>query len=123
MAPIQGTRAIPLPVHSASCLDCFCLRVNGSTTFTGLNEDETAFSEELLAYWLSFVRSGDPNTYKLQRSPQWPSYATGQRIVLQQRANGTFESLGESGVYAEDEPSGELERCAFIATKSEHMQD
>ncbi|KZT22327.1 hypothetical protein NEOLEDRAFT_1171468 [Neolentinus lepideus HHB14362 ss-1] len=39
---------------------------NGSTAFSPQD-----FSWEIIAYWLSFVCSGDPDTYKLDRSPQW----------------------------------------------------
>jgi len=93
---------------------------NGSVTFTNLNDAETAFSQELIAYWLSFVRSGDPNTFKLARSPEWPSYSTGRRAVLQEDPK---EAPIGSGVFAEMEPQKEADRCAFIASKADRMQD
>lgn len=74
---------------------------------------ETAFAEELIAYWLSFVRSGDPNTFKLARSPTWPAYTPSEkgRVVLQQ---GTPTASGST---SELEPVRESERCAFVASK------
>lgn len=74
---------------------------------------ETAFAEELIAYWLSFVRTGDPNTHKLARSPAWPEYTSSRkvRIVLQQG------SPDKSGSVTQVEPQRESERCAFVAGK------
>ncbi|KAF8532038.1 alpha/beta-hydrolase, partial [Gautieria morchelliformis] len=89
---------------------------NGSTVFTGLNPVEQAFSEELIAYWLSFVRSSDPNTHRLSRSPEWPAFSLpplsnqGKRQVLQQEPNNTTVT---SGVISEVEPQLEAQRCEF----------
>lgn len=95
-------------------------RTNGSMTFTGLNEVETAFSEELIAYWLSFVRAKDPNTFKLPRSPAWSEFSANERVVLQADPNN---STTNTGIYVETEPEAEMKRCAFVATKYAHMQD
>ncbi|KIP09951.1 hypothetical protein PHLGIDRAFT_66574 [Phlebiopsis gigantea 11061_1 CR5-6] len=86
---------------------------NGSTTFSPMTPSEDAFAEELIAYWLSFVRAGNPNTFKLPRSPTWPAYAhaSGQRIVL------TEGSTTVSGSTAERIPSDEVQRCTFVASK------
>ncbi|KZT22314.1 alpha/beta-hydrolase [Neolentinus lepideus HHB14362 ss-1] len=94
---------------------------NGTTTFTPQTPVELAFTSELFAYWLSFVRSGDPNTYKLDRSPEWPQYsfASRNRIVLQQDPQNTTTN---SGNYAEPEPDAESLRCAFVASKVDHQQ-
>lgn len=86
---------------------------------------EKAFAAELIAYWLSFVRSGDPNTYKLERSPTWDEYFTTgeslkERVVLQQPADN---STTESGSFIEMEPVVESGRCAFVATKVQHEQN
>lgn len=86
---------------------------------------EKAFAAELIAYWLSFVRSGDPNTHKLDRSPIWPEYFTTgpdlkQRIVLQQDPNNLTTV---SGSFQEMEPVVESGRCAFVASKVEHEQN
>ncbi len=88
---------------------------NGSTRFSGMTAAEDAFASEMIAYFLSFVRTGDPNTYRLARSPEWPGYSVGgeRRMVLQQ---GTET---ESGCFGE---SVEQERCAFVATKAAAQQ-
>ncbi|TFY65960.1 hypothetical protein EVG20_g5126 [Dentipellis fragilis] len=89
---------------------------NGSTTFSPMTPIQDAFAEELIAYWLSFVRSGNPNTYKLPRSPTWAPYASGSkvRIVLQQ---GPANSTTISSSFIEAEPEKERERCQFVASK------
>ena len=50
-----------------------------------MTPSEEAFAEELIAYWLSFVRAYDPSEFKLERSPSWPKYTAQSlnRIVLQ----------------------------------------
>lgn len=88
---------------------------------------EQAFAAELIAYWLSFVRSGDPNTFKLERSPSWDGYFTTgkslkERIVLQQ-AGDNEDPATESGSFIEMEPVVESGRCAFVATKAEDEQN
>ena len=79
---------------------------------------DQAFAAELIAYWLSFVRSANPNTHKLARSPTWPVYNTTAqlRTVLQE---GTATS---SASFVEKVFSQEAERCAFVATKDQHQE-
>jgi len=92
---------------------------NGTVAFSPMTPTETAFAEELIAYWLSFVRSGDPNTHKLARSPTWPAYTMSNkaRVVLQQ---GTPD---QSGSTTELEPQNETERCLFVASKVLQQQN
>ncbi|KAI0795489.1 alpha/beta-hydrolase [Abortiporus biennis] len=94
--------------------------VNGTTTFTPMTPVQRAFAEELIAYWLSFVRSGNPNTFKLARSPTWPGYDANEklRVVLQQGPDPT-----SSGSQIETEPNLESQRCVFVASKSVIEQD
>ncbi|KAK7461830.1 hypothetical protein VKT23_008260 [Stygiomarasmius scandens] len=94
---------------------------NGTGEFTPMTDVENAFAEELIAYWLSFVRSGDPNTFKLDRSPVWNDY-TGeeQRIVLQQDPQNRTTT---SGISMEAEPEKERDRCAFVQSKSDKEQN
>ncbi|KAJ4480248.1 alpha/beta-hydrolase [Lentinula aciculospora] len=100
---------------------------NGSGTFTPMTPVETAFAEELIAYWLSFVRSGNPNTFKLDRAPTWTEYLIAgstnelkQRIVLQQDPDN---SINVSGSFIEMEPKEESARCKFVASKAEEEQN
>ncbi|OBZ66688.1 Acetylcholinesterase [Grifola frondosa] len=95
---------------------------NGSTVFQPMRPADEAFAEELIAYWLSFVRAGDPNTYKLARSPMWPSYTINkkERIVLQE---GPDNSTTVSGSFPEVEPDLETKRCLFVASKVHQEQD
>jgi len=85
---------------------------------------EIAFAEELIAYWLSFVRSGDPNTFKLKRSPEWtqfnPNAPALKRMVLQQ---GPGTTTDVSGSFIEDEPEVETDRCTFVISKAAKEQN
>ncbi|KAG6894638.1 hypothetical protein C0992_005283 [Termitomyces sp. T32_za158] len=94
--------------------------VNGTTTFTPMTPIEDAFASELIAYWLSFVRSGDPNTFKLSRSPVWPGYSAQDRsrIVLQQP-----ETLTTSGSFIEKEMEPETQQCDLIASQVADQQN
>ncbi|KAK1235333.1 hypothetical protein PQX77_001443 [Marasmius sp. AFHP31] len=100
--------------------------VNGTNEFTPMTPVETAFAEELIAYWLSFVRSGDPNTFKLARSPEWPRYtdeipaSRRKRIVLQE---DPMNSTTRSGNFIEQQPENQAHRCAVVAGKSEGEQN
>lgn len=82
----------------------------------------TAFAEELIAYWLSFVRSGNPNTYRLTRSPTWSRYtkANRMRMVLQQNP---AEILSRSGSVLEVEGEAEAGRCALVGTLAVEMEN
>ncbi|KAJ7654360.1 Alpha/Beta hydrolase protein [Mycena rosella] len=95
---------------------------NGSVTFTPMTPVETSFAEELIAYWLSFVRAGNPNTFKLARSPLWPQFtsAVKNRIVLQQdRQNLTTQS----GSFLETQSVLESQRCEFVASQVDIQQN
>ncbi|KAG5638534.1 hypothetical protein H0H81_012034 [Sphagnurus paluster] len=98
------------------------LSYNGTTEYTPVNDIQRSFAEELIAYWLSFVRSGDPNTHKLARSPVWPTYDSKKpgRIVLQQAATS---DKGSSGSWAEYEDKSETQQCAVIAGQVAHQEN
>ena len=81
---------------------------------------EDAFAAELIAYWLSFVRSGDPNRYKLSRSPKWPMYKNTSRIVLQQ---GPGIATTVSGSFVEAELETDKTRCALVGSQAEQLQN
>ncbi|KAF8871765.1 Alpha/Beta hydrolase protein [Infundibulicybe gibba] len=85
---------------------------NGSTTFTAMTPVELSFAEELIAYWLSFVRSANPNTHKLSQSPSWTHYNAGpSRIVLSENPEN---STVASGSVMEPEPENETARCIIV---------
>ncbi|PBL04287.1 alpha/beta-hydrolase [Armillaria gallica] len=92
---------------------------NGTTTFSPMTAEEKAFAEELIAYWLSFVRAKNPNTFKLKRSPIWNGYAADSKdqIVLQQNTTTA------SGSFVELEPQKDGDRCRFVASKAEKEQN
>ncbi|KAJ7796522.1 Alpha/Beta hydrolase protein [Mycena olivaceomarginata] len=87
---------------------------NGTGVFTPMTPIETAFAEELIAYWLSFVRSGNPNTFKLARSPLWSPFTNSakSRIVLQEDQHNITT---QSGSFLETESALESRRCSFVA--------
>ncbi|KAF7300838.1 Aldolase-II domain-containing protein [Mycena kentingensis (nom. inval.)] len=85
---------------------------NGTGVFTPMTPTQSAFASELIAYWLSFVRAGNPNTFKLARAPVWESFSPSaklNRIVLQQG------SVDASGSFLEVQSEGETRRCEFSA--------
>lgn len=96
---------------------------NGTTVFTPFTPIAEEFSEELIAYWLSFVRTLDPNVHKLSRSPIWPTFtvdASRKRVVLQEELG---DSKTRNGIFVENEPEGNEERCAFVASKVKRTQN
>ena len=104
-------------MQPAHCLP----RADGFVEFVGLNPTESAFAQELIAYWISFIRSGNPNTYKLPGSPTWNSFSNGNaRIVLQQGPDG--DPAHPSGSFLEAESDAERDRCALVASKASRLQ-
>jgi len=88
---------------------------NGTAVHETQTAAEQAFAEETIAYWLSFVRSGDPSKYKLSRSPAWPKYTTSSpsRILLAESDDTT-----KSKSSVELVPASEINRCTLLGTKS-----
>lgn len=115
----------PLVEHAAEISMMFAgtnTSFNGTTTYVPETPADLAFASELIAYWLSFVRSADPNTYKLARSAAWPSYTLDYRarIVLERDPQN---STTVSGSYMEMEPVSETLGCAFSASQVDHEQN
>ncbi|KIJ35249.1 hypothetical protein M422DRAFT_262418 [Sphaerobolus stellatus SS14] len=74
-----------------------------------LNSTELALSKEIIAYWTSFARSGNPSTFKESYSPNWVEWqGTGKRVVMTRgnSPDGTASTL-------ESVSSFEKERCTF----------
>ncbi|PWN52525.1 alpha/beta-hydrolase [Violaceomyces palustris] len=60
----------------------------------GKNRRDLDLSDEMNAYWVSFVATGNPNTLKLDRSPAWPSYAkAGDQMHFTNTAKGLRTSV------------------------------
>ncbi|KAG1730281.1 Alpha/Beta hydrolase protein [Suillus paluster] len=95
---------------------------NGTFTFQPQTLAERAFASEIIAYWLSFVRSSKPNTYKLDKSPVWGAYNESKpvRVVLMQDPQN---STNVTGSYMEEQPVPETVRCAFAISKAEVCQN
>lgn len=86
-----------------------------------MNDSQQGFASELIAYWLSFVRSFDPNTFKLDKSPYWNSFKDDRaRVVLQEDPNGRTDV---SGSFLGNENDAEQERCEFVGSKLEQEQN
>ncbi|KAG1730280.1 Alpha/Beta hydrolase protein [Suillus paluster] len=95
---------------------------NGTAEFTPQTDAQKAFASELIAYWLSFVRTGNPNTYKLPKSPVWGNYNESDpvRMVLMQDLKN---SVDVSGSYMEGQPAPQTARCAFAISMAEVCQN
>ncbi|KAF9522500.1 alpha/beta-hydrolase [Crepidotus variabilis] len=119
----QPTPGAPKVYHAAENWMMFkgtSTGYNGTTTFQPQSATNEAFEEELIAYWLSFVRSGDPNTFKLSHSPKWNVYKSNtERIVLQQPEDG---STATSGSYLEEEGE-EIQRCQIVERQAGAQQN
>lgn len=95
-------------------------RYNGTFVYpTPLTPAENALAEELIAYWLSFVRDYNPNTYRLPRSPEWHQFTPESRnkAVL---TKGTPE---KSAVTVEVVSEKEYKRCQYFASIYEILED
>ncbi|KAJ3561324.1 hypothetical protein NP233_g10263 [Leucocoprinus birnbaumii] len=114
-------------LHSAELNKMFRgvhIGLNGTYTFSKQTPSEVAFSQELIAYWLSFARTLDPNTHKLDRAPVWPAYSVDKRdrIVLQEAPVGS-DVGAVSGSYLEIESETDAQRCSLMASMVDEMQN
>jgi carboxylesterase type B len=70
---------------------------------------ERALNPTIQAYWTSFLRTKDPNTYKLASAPTWEVFGTtgsGPRMHF-------VNALGDVGM--ENVDQGQMERCAYLS--------
>ncbi|KAF8579657.1 alpha/beta-hydrolase [Ramaria rubella] len=82
---------------------------NAGFTFKEFNTTELPLSQEIISYWTSFTRAGDPSKFKQSFSPVWDKQSTGKRVVMTRSTtpgNGTASTLEEMTAY-------EVERCLF----------
>ncbi|KAF5373821.1 hypothetical protein D9758_000817 [Tetrapyrgos nigripes] len=133
--PTKGSSAVAHSAESWMMFGGTNTGNNGTSIFTPLSPTDKLFSEELISYWLSFVRTGNPNSFKQARSPYWEKYTTEplethyqvpmtetdvlprRRMVLQKDANGDDTASPISGCFLEREPENEGNRCTFVGTK------
>ncbi|KZT51035.1 alpha/beta-hydrolase [Calocera cornea HHB12733] len=93
---------------------------NGTTVFHELTAEQRDFFHEMLAYFTSFVRTGSPNSHKLDRSPEWPLYKEERnRQVLQHQFQADLErdassTEGTSAMWLEDVSQSEQQRCEAL---------
>lgn len=64
----------------------------GATSYNP-GQPNNAIISIVQSYWLSFVRSGDPNTYKAANAPVWEPFTHGKRLRLQTNNTG-MEIIG-----------------------------
>ncbi|KIM26791.1 hypothetical protein M408DRAFT_177761 [Serendipita vermifera MAFF 305830] len=90
---------------------------NGTFTLTPFTKpSQERFASELIAYWLSFVHTGDPNAFNIPGVPHWPAWVNGkgpthrQRMVLKQGTGST----NASGSFVETKLSKALDRCHAV---------
>jgi len=114
--PTQGGTAVGHAAENWMMFRGINTGTNGTGVFSPMTPTANAFAAELIAYWLSFVRAGDPNTHKLAQSPVWKPFlaADKERIVLQQ---GPGNTTTVSGSFLEVQSAGETTRCEFVAGK------
>ncbi|KAG0697689.1 Alpha/Beta hydrolase protein [Suillus ampliporus] len=116
---------LPVVTHAAENFMMFDGRTtfpNGTVTKWELTPVQLAFASELIAYWLSFVRTGNPNTHKLAMSPEWTKYSesnTVRMVLMQESHNSTIVS----GSYMETRPVAENARCTFVIGMAEVCQN
>ncbi|KAG0697681.1 Alpha/Beta hydrolase protein [Suillus ampliporus] len=119
--PMLGTARVTHAAEMWMMFDGINTGPNGTGSFSQQKPSQRAFASELIAYWLSFVRTGDPNQDRLERSPEWKKYNESNpvRMVLTQDPR---RSTNKSGSFMEEQPAAETVRCAFAISKGEVCQ-
>ncbi|KAF8997733.1 alpha/beta-hydrolase [Cyathus striatus] len=85
-------------------------------TFIPFNSSEAALSKEAIAYWTSFIATGNPSTTKLSNSLTWAGYFTDgqpQRLLFDRggdiKTNSTIQTVTDA----------EITRCKFWMTRED----
>ncbi|TVY40447.1 Lipase [Lachnellula subtilissima] len=71
-------------------------------------QSDHPLSAIIASYWASFIRSKDPNTYKLGSAPTWETFGAGMQRVHFPNDN--------SPVAMESVPDDQKERCAYLSS-------
>ncbi|CAG8555868.1 10510_t:CDS:10 [Acaulospora colombiana] len=81
--------------------------------FAPFNVTEIPVAKEIIGYWTSFTRTGNPSSYKQKYSPTWPNFMGARRVVISEdlNANGT-----DTASVVETVPVGESARCKWWMT-------
>ncbi|KAF8686255.1 Alpha beta-hydrolase [Rhizoctonia solani] len=89
----------------------------GSTPFFApFNTTQAPVAQEIMQYWTSFTRSGNPSKFKRSYSPAWPDYIGDRRIVMSEDVGG---SGNHTASFVEKIPVYEQERCSFWMSLNE----
>ncbi|CAE6527139.1 unnamed protein product [Rhizoctonia solani] len=93
---------------------------NGATGttpfFAPFNITQVPVAQEIMQYWTSFTRSGDPSKFKRSYSPGWPNYADNRRVVMSEDVGGDGSRTAS---FVEKIPTYEQERCSFWMSLNE----
>ncbi|KIJ63786.1 hypothetical protein HYDPIDRAFT_155304 [Hydnomerulius pinastri MD-312] len=86
---------------------------NAGFTFTPFNSTEATLSAEAIAYWTSFVSTGNPTSEKQSNSPTWAPFATpgssARYGIVLTEGNVTGTTLTSMETFTADH----IERCQF----------
>jgi carboxylesterase type B len=110
--PLQMTRGLGVPHVS----EVFAIWGPGNT-HGGAPPSLTTRNREIIpviqSYWTSFIRSFDPNTYRVPGSPRWEVFTEQDQGRLLFQANHTR---------METVPQSQRERCAYFDSIAESIQ-
>lgn len=91
--------------------------ISGSVAFFApFNVTEKPVAEEVIGYWTSFTRAGNPSVFKKSFSPLWPSYSGTQRVVMSQDVGGNGNRTAS---FVENVPVLESARCQWWMSQNE----
>ncbi|KAF8997748.1 alpha/beta-hydrolase [Cyathus striatus] len=90
---------------------------NAGVSFTPFNSSEAVLSKEAIAYWTSFIATGNPSTSKISNSPTWAGFTAAdggrQRLLFDRgndvKSNSTMQTVTEA----------EITRCKFWMTQED----
>lgn len=85
---------------------------NAGFTFTPFNQSEAVLNREAIAYWVSFVSTGNPSSHKLSGSPFWGSF-TGSGEVSRSRMALMLGNNDSTQSALERISQFEVDICAF----------
>lgn len=84
--------------------------------FAPFNATEVPVAQEIIGYWASFTRTGNPSVFRKSFSPAWPTFAGTKRIVMSEDIQGNGNTTAS---VVESVPTLESSRCKWWMSQNE----
>ncbi|KAF9525446.1 Alpha/Beta hydrolase protein [Crepidotus variabilis] len=103
-------------MHASDVYFLFDGATGATPFFAPFNVTEAPISKEIISYWTSFTRTGNPSTFKTLFSPMWPTFKGTTRVVMSEDIGGNGSTTSS---VVESVPVMESTRCVWWMSQNE----